>query len=130
MACFCVMGLVSCLVGLEVRPLTDSRSTSVTMEKRLSESGNTPFADDASAAETAVNGKTIPIVDEGQIDPLYQAKAQILNDAIQEIGMGKYQWHLFCVAGFGWFSDNVSFSVRLNIVMARCHWSDFHATCI
>ncbi|KLO07040.1 MFS general substrate transporter [Schizopora paradoxa] len=44
---------------------------------------------------------------EGTIDPVYEAKARILNDAIQEIGMGKYQWFLFVVAGFGWFSDNL-----------------------
>lgn len=59
---------------------------------------------------------------EGTLDPIYEAKAKILNDAIQEIGMGRYQvitpihiclpqnlslhvqWHLFFVAGFGWFS--------------------------
>lgn len=51
--------------------------------------------------------RTVALVEEGEIDPLYHAKAQVLNDAIQEIGMGKYQWHLFCVAGFGWLSDNV-----------------------
>ncbi len=28
---------------------------------------------------------------EGSIDPIYEAKARILNEAIQEIGMGKYQ---------------------------------------
>lgn len=63
--------------------------------------------------------------DDSGVDPVYQAKARILNDAIQEIGMGKYQvckpypfcseatpldtglsaqWYLFIVAGFGWFS--------------------------
>ncbi|KAG6835635.1 hypothetical protein H0H93_016327 [Arthromyces matolae] len=26
------------------------------------------------------------------LDPVYQAKAQILNEAIQDIGMGRYQW--------------------------------------
>ncbi|GJE87450.1 MFS general substrate transporter [Phanerochaete sordida] len=41
------------------------------------------------------------------VDPVYHAKARILNQAIQEIGMGKYQWYLFCLAGFGWFSDNL-----------------------
>ncbi|KAI6117305.1 major facilitator superfamily domain-containing protein [Pisolithus croceorrhizus] len=41
------------------------------------------------------------------LDPVYHAKAKILNNAIQEIGMGKYQWCLFFVAGFGWFSDNL-----------------------
>lgn len=34
---------------------------------------------------------------EGTIDPVYEAKARILNDAIQEIGMGKYQVILFVV---------------------------------
>src|SRR6266571_883109 len=29
--------------------------------------------------------------DEGSVDPVYQAKARILNQALQEIGMGKYQ---------------------------------------
>ncbi|KAH9851726.1 sugar transporter [Lenzites betulinus] len=45
--------------------------------------------------------------DDSGVDPVYQAKARILNDALQEIGMGKYQWYLFIVAGFGWFSDNL-----------------------
>jgi len=30
-----------------------------------------------------------------------------LNDAIQEIGMGRYQWGLFIVTGFGYISDNL-----------------------
>ena len=29
--------------------------------------------------------------DEAGVDPVYQAKARVLNDAFQEIGMGKYQ---------------------------------------
>ena len=41
------------------------------------------------------------------VDPLYARKAHILNAAIQKIGMGRYQWRLFCVAGFGWAADNV-----------------------
>ena len=28
---------------------------------------------------------------EGSVDPIYQAKARILNEAIQNIGMGRYQ---------------------------------------
>ena len=37
--------------------------------------------------------ETQDIFDEGEsgVDPVYQAKARILNDAFQEIGMGKYQ---------------------------------------
>lgn len=35
-------------------------------------------------------------------DPVYDAKARVLNRAIQDIGMGWYQWQLFIVIGFGW----------------------------
>ncbi len=43
----------------------------------------------------------------GTIDPIYEAKARVLNAAVQEIGMGWYQWQLFVVVGFGWASDNM-----------------------
>ncbi|KAH6683006.1 major facilitator superfamily transporter [Halenospora varia] len=43
----------------------------------------------------------------GTIDPVYEAKARVLNNAIQEIGMGWYQWQLFIVVGFGWANDNL-----------------------
>ncbi|KIP06743.1 hypothetical protein PHLGIDRAFT_24417 [Phlebiopsis gigantea 11061_1 CR5-6] len=45
--------------------------------------------------------------EDGTVNPVYQAKARLLNAAIQEIGMGRYQWYLFVVAGFGWFADSV-----------------------
>ncbi|PCH42927.1 MFS general substrate transporter [Wolfiporia cocos MD-104 SS10] len=47
------------------------------------------------------------LFEEGAVDPVYEAKARVLNSAIGEIGMGRYQWYLFVVAGFGWFSDSV-----------------------
>ncbi|KAL7278526.1 hypothetical protein ACG7TL_007525 [Trametes sanguinea] len=47
------------------------------------------------------------LFEDGTVDPVYQAKARVLNAAIQDIGMGKYQWWLFAVAGFGWFADSV-----------------------
>lgn len=31
------------------------------------------------------------LYEDGSVDPVYQAKARLLNCAIQEIGMGKYQ---------------------------------------
>ncbi|PWY77077.1 MFS general substrate transporter [Aspergillus heteromorphus CBS 117.55] len=37
----------------------------------------------------------------------YREKADVLNRAIQDIGMGRYQWQLFGVIGFGWASDNL-----------------------
>ena len=38
----------------------------------------------------------------GAVDPIFEAKAAVLNSAIQQIGMGKYQWKLFALCGFGW----------------------------
>ena len=50
----------------------------------------------------------VPTLLKGAIDPVYEGKAQVLNTAIQEIGMGRYQWQLFVVVGgFGWASDNL-----------------------
>ena len=68
--------------------------------------------------------KDVYFGEESGVDPVYYAKARILNSAIQEIGMGKYQvcagdllrevyriltsrvfqWFLFNLAGFGWMS--------------------------
>ncbi|KAK7402870.1 hypothetical protein QQX98_011355 [Neonectria punicea] len=47
------------------------------------------------------------IIPKGALDPVYEAKARVLNRAIRDIGMGKYQWELFVVIGFGWASDNL-----------------------
>ncbi|EIT75956.1 synaptic vesicle transporter SV2 [Aspergillus oryzae 3.042] len=34
-------------------------------------------------------------------------KAKIINKAIQDIGMGRYQWELYILCGFGWTADNL-----------------------
>ncbi|KAF8809939.1 MFS general substrate transporter [Phlegmacium glaucopus] len=44
---------------------------------------------------------------EGVLDPVYYAKTLVFNRALQEIGMGKYQYMLLVVAGMGWFADSV-----------------------
>jgi MFS family permease len=44
---------------------------------------------------------------EDEFDSVYLAKSKVLSNAIQDIGMGKYQWILFVVAGFGWMADNL-----------------------
>lgn len=65
--------------------------------------------DDPKAGSTphvAVDGST-SVIPQGNIDPIYEAKAKILNDAMHEIGFGKYHKALFVVAGFGWLADNV-----------------------
>ncbi|KAJ7240861.1 MFS general substrate transporter [Mycena haematopus] len=41
------------------------------------------------------------------IKPIFLAKVRVLNEAIAECGLGRYQWELFFSAGFGWFADNI-----------------------
>ncbi|KAI0383597.1 MFS general substrate transporter [Hypomontagnella monticulosa] len=57
--------------------------------------------------EVAVGIEDVSTIPKGTIDPVYEAKARVLNRAIQDIGMGWYQWQLFIVVGFGWASDNL-----------------------
>lgn len=40
-------------------------------------------------------------------DSAYDRKAKVINKAIQDIGMGSYQWQLFTLCGFGWLADNL-----------------------
>lgn len=42
------------------------------------------------------------------LDPIYRAKVHTLNQAMRSIGMGRYQWCLWFLTGFGWLVDNVS----------------------
>ncbi|KAJ9156573.1 MFS general substrate transporter [Pleurostoma richardsiae] len=37
----------------------------------------------------------------------YEMKSKLVNKAIQDIGMGRYNWQLFILCGFGWFADNL-----------------------
>ncbi|KIY52391.1 MFS general substrate transporter [Fistulina hepatica ATCC 64428] len=65
------------------------------------------------------------VLQDDAIDPSYVAKAHILNEAIQAIGMGRYQWYLFVVTGFGWFVDNlypIVISLILDPVVNEFHF--------
>lgn len=42
-----------------------------------------------SSQHTILSGQDL--LEEGSVDPVYHAKARVLNQALQEIGMGKYQ---------------------------------------
>lgn len=57
--------------------------------------------------ETSIESGDDAIIPRGEIDPVYEEKARVLNRAIQDIGMGWYQWQLFVVVGFGWATDNL-----------------------
>lgn len=40
-------------------------------------------------------------------------KSMLINKAVQDIGMGKYNWQLFILCGFGWFADKYVLSLPL-----------------
>lgn len=53
-------------------------------------------ADDGStmygtASRAASAAKIVDIYDDDAVDPVYRAKVHVLNGAMQEVGMGKYQ---------------------------------------
>ncbi|BCR91755.1 putative sugar transporter [Aspergillus chevalieri] len=56
----------------------------------------------------------------------YTAKATALNRAIQDIGMGRYQWQLFFVIGFGWASDNL-WPIVVSLILPPVSY-EFNAT--
>lgn len=53
-----------------------------------------------------VNGELVTIRLPG-IDAVFEEQAELINHAVQVIGMGKYQWALFALGGFGWMCDQV-----------------------
>ncbi|KAL4791360.1 major facilitator superfamily domain-containing protein [Aspergillus venezuelensis] len=57
----------------------------------------------------APNAETVPLNRSADLDAssAYKLNANVLNRAIQQIGMGQYQWRLFYVVGFGWACDNL-----------------------
>lgn len=38
-------------------------------------------------------------------DSSYDRKSKVINKAIQDVGMGRYQWQLFMLCGMGWLAD-------------------------
>lgn len=45
-----------------------------------------------------IQAHTEDVYEDSSLDPVYQAKARLLNNALQEIGMGKYQVGLSVMA--------------------------------
>lgn len=72
-------------------------SSSGDIEKKVSSAGSEP--DIASVDRRS---------EEESIDKIYDLKSELVNQCLQnEIGMGRYQWELFLLSGFGWMADNI-----------------------
>ncbi|KAJ5117339.1 hypothetical protein N7448_010971 [Penicillium atrosanguineum] len=52
--------------------------------------------------------KIITLATHAGTDAVFAAKAQLLNAALLDVAMGRYQWLLFLMTGVGWFLDSVS----------------------
>ncbi len=70
----------------------EKASSSVQETKNVqSPSFKDPSGDVEDATVVHIEDHDIFDGEDAAIDPVYQAKARVLNDAFQEIGMGKYQ---------------------------------------
>jgi hypothetical protein len=87
--------------------LENDAQTSRLPEKVEPEKVETDLQDDQTVLDSPRRSDEIALISNDQmLDPVYAAKASLLNDALQDIGMGKYQWQLFILVAFGWASDN------------------------
>ncbi|GAA5978630.1 hypothetical protein JCM10908_004429 [Rhodotorula pacifica] len=62
------------------------------------------------------------------IDAHFMAKAQVINQSLEECGMGRFQWELFMSAGFGYFSDNIwlqSIAIIMPYVAIEDHFPNY-----
>ena len=59
------------------------------------------------------------VLGEGAVDPVYEAKARVLNKAIQDIGMGRYQWQVSCCVFVQCVRGVWGGSIRLH---GKLHW--------
>jgi hypothetical protein len=64
-----------------------------------------------------VSGELATLVIPG-VDIIFEEQAALVNHAVQVIGMGKYQWALFFLAGYGWMCDQVRPSSVINILFS------------
>ncbi|KHJ31275.1 putative sugar transporter [Erysiphe necator] len=57
------------------------------------------------ALRNEINADRIPRRHRCQYE--YDIKSIVINKAIQDVGMGRYNWNLFFLCGIGWLSDNL-----------------------
>jgi len=100
---------------------TDQRASIAASEREKIEKDAEPKDDalrrpDSNASSGIVNhGMTVETlkaeiiadVAASETDTPYDRKSKVINRALQDMGMGKYQWELFALCGGGWMADNL-----------------------
>jgi hypothetical protein len=61
----------------------------------------TPAVDAAMPELGVGSSRTQDLLDADSVDAVYRAKMHVVNDAMQEIGMGRYQVRLLVLCGEG-----------------------------
>ena len=74
---------------------------------------------DAATASKVTALTSADLFEDGTVDPVYQAKARVLNAALQDIGMGKYQVREFCSQITSAYLDHTNSYVVVVICSSR-----------
>ncbi|TVY31156.1 putative MFS-type transporter protein [Lachnellula hyalina] len=69
--------------------------------------GYSPYTIEGLRAEISDDMALVTSAEGGDSQYQYEVKSRLINKAIQDIGMGRYNWQLFALCGFGWFADNL-----------------------
>ncbi|GAT28432.1 sugar transporter [Aspergillus luchuensis] len=97
-----------------VIPLADAPNTTPQTEKDAESNVNSLDSQEKGAASApesttltleALRAEVDSAVSASGHNSVYDRKAKIINKAIQDIGMGRYQWELYMLCGFGWTAD-------------------------
>ncbi|KAJ5730930.1 Sugar transporter [Penicillium malachiteum] len=83
------------------------------------------FQSQLSAPENSQATEESTTLTTDKADQTYNAKAEVLNRAIQEIGMGRYQWQLFVVIGFGWANQQgviLTLAQNIGLLIGAVSW--------
>ena len=102
----------------EKKPATTTGDDSNTDERlataTLQETGNRYVSprnkDDSNSARNGLTLESLRAEVETEttmsgLDTAYDRKSKVINLAIQDIGMGRYQWELYVLCGLGWVAD-------------------------
>ncbi|WOO77730.1 putative MFS-type transporterc [Vanrija pseudolonga] len=92
--------------------LTRSRATSPTrVVRRDSEQSESSSSSGDSAADAAVR------------EAIGEERERGLEETLEQLGFGPYQWRLFALCGCGWMSDNAALvCVAVILPRVRIHW--------
>ncbi|TVY91080.1 putative MFS-type transporter [Lachnellula willkommii] len=85
----------------------DSKKDNEAGVMRSNSSSYTPYTIEGLRAEIEEDMGLVASASGGDSQYQYEVKSRLINKAIQDIGMGRYNWLMFILCGFGWFADNL-----------------------